>query len=377
MSDLYRVGSTYLPAALLSTSGGRVFHGDLDPSTVTTLVSGEVWDDTASSTAPPPPVTTKPMLIGASPEDYDNLTAALANTGTKPGGVNSGLQCRRSYDTGPTPTSFATSKASGDPSRGCASYWSCGGEDISAVASGTRDAAITAFFNSIPANHTMFITYWHEADNGKVATSLQATFRQAQAHLHDLLQASSADTTRVKLAPLLTDWGFSHGDPTIYFPSDPSKYDFVGVDTYEYWRPPYSPTTTYYAVPNDPKSGSLGQERTPDYLIGAAKTFADNNGKKLVIGEYSAHPFPAHPSYYSGGVADQSSRPWRIQRYVDYCDTAGALAFCFYHSSAGGSGPWWLDAFHNWNNISDRSFADPDTMAQIRTILSVRAASPG
>lgn len=381
MRELFQVGQSYLPAAWLSdTSEPRRFTGSVRPDQAgATLAVNDQWLQVGVPTPPPPPPSGKTMLIGASPEDYDNLHTTLLNLdGSKPGGVNAGLQIRRSYITGNCPSSWSASgnPASGDVARGCASYLSVGGEDITQAANGDSGTLgrWASFAASVPKGHLLFLTWKHEADNGKVPSGSEQAFQTGTANLYHAVKNANPD---VMFGPLLTDSGFGYGtnnrNAANLISLDPTDKDFIGVDTYEFWRPQFSPFTDHYAVPNDPKAKSLGQQRTPDYLCGQAKSFADKQGKKLVVGEYSSHGMPAHPSFYSSGTTvDTASRPWRQQRFIDYFDDAGALALMLYHSSLGESGPWWQDCFHNFNTPTDRSVADPDNLAQIRTMLSTR-----
>ena len=367
--------------------------------------SGNNWkaflDGTVVGPAPAP--SAKPMLIGASFEDWDNFSTTLT---TASGSYkNAGLQIRRSYDTGggsaPVPANFAASAASGDPARGCASFWSCGGETVSTIANGdaARKAAIQQFAASIPPSHLTYITFWHEADQkNKGGTWTYAQMQQAQANVYDWIKAAAVNPSNVLVGPLLTDAGYGYGGADAgaanYFPTDPSKYDFCGVDTYEFWRPSTdintpltSPTTTYWTCAPDPHTNNWCQQRTPGYLCNSALNFAKAHGKKLVVGEYSAHPFPTNPSYYKAGTGtiDTISRPYRVQTMVDWHDSNGTLAFCFYHSAGGQRGPWWCDAFQQFSGstnpvtghpLSDitptdhSTYPDPDTVNQIKSILN-------
>lgn len=346
---------------------------------------------------------TKTMLIGASQRDWDNF-----NTTLRAGGGN-GLKVRRSYDTGTTPASFAASAASGDHSRGVTSYWSCSGETVATIASGNaaRLTAISNFAASVPADQKMYITYWHEADlNNKGGSFTAAQMQTAQALIHTTIKAAAVNPGNILVGPLLTasGYGFNGNDAGIanWFPTSSADYDFCGIDGYDFLRPSTnplptdptnttalkSPTTTYWTPPVDPSIGNYGRLRPPAYSMKSALTFANAHGKKLVVGEYSAHPFPTNPSYFSSpGVADILSRPYRVQQMIDYHDNNGSLAFCFFHSDAGGRGPWWMDAFHQFQGstgavsghpLSDvddsdhTTYPDSSTMAQLLSILSVR-----
>lgn len=288
-------------------------------------------------TAPAPP--TIPSIIGAANADFDTFSADLANPdGTKDGGVNTGLGFRRSYNTGGWPVSFAASAAGSDAARGVASYWSCY-PSLPAVVNGSLDATITAFFNSIPAGHTMFITVWHEPDvNGKFTSGEYADFRTAQAHMWDLLQASSADTNLVKFGPLLTQSGYRNNGAVNWFPAN-GKYDFCGGDCYEFRRPdPLSP-------PDNAKlsgqNGGYGFSKTPSQLAQPFRDFATTVGKPMLVGELGIHPDPAI----------LTDRGTRLQAWMDFFDGAanGCYGVALFHSGEGESGPWWWDSLPNWS----------------------------
>lgn len=295
-----------------------------------------------------------PMLLGAAQRDYDAFQTQVGQ-----------MSVRRSYDNN-MPSTFAGSAASGDPARGCASMWSWSDtSQVSAVASGSLNSKLLGFFNSIPAGHRVWAIFWHEVD---LHYRTFATYQSAYAQIRAQLEASTADTSLVKVGGLLTSSGFRNGDGNNYFDS---SHMFVGVDAYEFWRPQGSP--------DDPKTGSLSQHRTISYLIGdgvngGANDTATRLGLPLIFGEYGIHPFPpTDPDYATG------SRPLRLQQAVDYLDNNAnpVEAFAYFHSDAGGSGPWWLNCYPNWTTPSDQSNADPDSVSAWQGLLATHQTYSG
>lgn len=304
------------------------------------------------------------MFFGAAQADYDAWNSTLSNpTGTKLGGKNSGMNLRRSFDNG-WKNNFANTTASGDPTRGAASLLSFDATtSIASVNSGSVDSVITSFFNSIPTGHYCFVSWIHECDQGGKITGQEAAYRTACDRIYDLLVASNADQNFVRFGVIVTAGVFRASTQNTYFSSN-NKFDFVGIDAYEYWRPS--------SAPPDPKAGHP-PHRTLEYLIGGnppsatypsggtpAVAWADARGKRVLIPEFGQHPDPA----------DLTSRPNRLKAAVAYAQQSSMYGMCYFHSGGGESGPWWGDCFPNWTDPQNRSVADPDSVIAFRDILA-------
>ena len=264
------------------------------------------------------------LMIGTTEAAYSQLEYALG----KP------LAVRRSYD-GVMPSAFSACKAAADV--GKRASW------ISFTAFPTA-AVARSFFASIPAGHRVMVTCVHEADNGKMTGT---AFAPQQAALMDALNASGADRSLVTCGPILTANTYRNGGYTAYYP-DPAAYDFIGVDAYRFWRPPGSPP--------DPKTGNLGQQRTLQWLIGAAPTLSAQTGKPVAVGEFGAHPFPDDPA----------NRPAWLTESIGHLRSINATAAVYFHSGQGESGPWWLDRFHFPETAAG---SDPDSVRALADLI--------
>lgn len=313
----------------------------------TITVSTPTERTTVSYTLPSPPPQSS-LILGASQRDYDNFQSQLGG----------GMKVRRSYASG-FPTSFQNSPASGDPGRNAASMLSWSDmSQVDEVASGAYDSKFTTLWNSVPAGHRLWFIPWHEVD---LHYRTFATYKAAMQRIMGTLDNSNADRSLVKVGGLLTSSGFRNGDGDNYFDG---SHDFVGVDAYEFWRPQGSPP--------DPKTGNLSQHRTTGYLFGDGVTggvndTAGNLGIPIIVGEYGIHPFPkTDPNYATG------NRPLRLQQCISYLDNNvnPVEAYCYYHSDAGESGPWWLNCWPNWTTPSDQSNPDPDSVSAWKTLLN-------
>lgn len=96
------------------------------------------------------------MLVGAASALANGGDFAALDTAAGP------WTCRRSYDAGGVPSSFAASAAGIDVGKR-ASVWSCK-PDLAALANGSLDSAIRAFVASIPPTHVCWVTAQHEPD---------------------------------------------------------------------------------------------------------------------------------------------------------------------------------------------------------------------
>lgn len=294
--------------------------------TITVTSAGETTSLAYTEQAP-----RQAMLLGAAQADFDNFQKQCGGR----------MRARRSYNTG-FPTNYATSAAGGDPGRDVASVlsWSDTSQ-VGNVAGGAYDTKFTALWNSIPAGQRVRFVPWHEVN---LHYRDFATYKQAMARIRATLDASNADRDLVKVGGLLTSSGFQGGDGPRYFDA---SHDFVGIDFYEFARPPGSPPS--------PKTGDLGTLRTPEYLAGDAVALAGQLGLPLVVGEYASHPFPVDPT-------DPKSRAYRMNATVAYIEANGGDTFCWFHSPNGEDGPWYVNCWPDWTTPTDQSHADPDSV---------------
>lgn len=311
----------------------------------------------------PPAPTPSGMMIGCSEVKFNQLDALLRNPdGSKSGGTNTGFSARRTYNTSTLPTSYAGTKAAEDVPLGVASCWSYTPPSTmtdhpTKTAQGLHDSEWQAIFNGWPAGHAGWVSYGHEPENNGYNL---ADFRAANARIWNILQASSADKSKVKFGIIATADGYRTGQYTSFYPPAVGgvyPFDFIGIDFYEYERFPGD-------VP-DPNLG-YGKPHPPSFYPGPAIQFSITTGKPFLIGEYANHPDRSRPNY----------RPDRLQAQLDFYANQpnGCLAFMIYHSQLQPThGPWWWDSFPNYNNITDQSDSDPTTVVKLRDML---AAAP-
>jgi hypothetical protein len=297
-----------------------------------------------------------PMLVGASHSLYDDLNGKLINTGSKPGGINTGMSVNRDYETHSWPLTWNQSVSAGNGDVGDrASMWSMSNTGlIPAFASGSEQTRLIAWFNSIPAGHTVWTIWWHEVD---LHYTDYATYRAAFANIKAAADASSRDPRFVKVGGLLTSGGFRAGHGDDYFDS---SHEFVGIDMYHY----------YDADPASPYFGKY-QKRTPYFLANQAITKAKNLGIPWIVGEIGIHPDPANAS----------ARPTQINTDWQFFRDNKCSAVCWFHSPVGTRGPWYLDAYPNWASMvtnpdgsvsypDHTTFPDPDSLAAYRSQLA-------
>lgn len=298
----------------------------------------------------PPPQTF--YLGSSSADDWTNIDSQLRNlNGSKPGEINNGLAVRRSFNSGGIPSSFMNSAAGEDVARGVASIWSCK-PSLQDVASGGLDNAWTNFFNSIPAGHRAWLCMWHEPWDDFNGDNLWPAYRAAQARVYDLLQASSADKDLVKWGIITTAYDYQQGRADLMFPEDNSKFSWVGVDGYNFWRPA--------SAPPDPRGRD--SHRTPQQIYGPARNFAIAQGNKpLIVAEWSHHDNPL----------DHNQRPTRVDESINWMLNNNTVAASYFHSHHGDSGPWWLNCHHNYNSPQDQSDTDENTLSRYRDWLAL------
>lgn len=248
------------------------------------------------------------------------------------------IQCVRRYD-GTVPPAFSSSKGQQDVGQGRASWLSFSGPSISAINSGSEDARIASYFASIPATHRHFFTYLHETDNGKLGGSSAAQFASACARIWNLKNANAQTPANVSVGPILTAGPYRNNTFRQYYPSG-GEFDFIGADPYRFSREA--------GAPPDPKTGGTGTPRTMAYLIGALPAFSQETGKPCAIGEYGAHPT----------TTNVQDRPDWLRETDAFLRSIGSVVACYFHSSAGESGPWWVDRWHF--NVGGKAVGDPD-----------------
>lgn len=294
--------------------------------------------------------------IAGNDNDWTTWNTYLTNSdGLKPGGINSGMSVRRSYNSGPLPVSFAASNASMDATADVLSLWSCK-EPIDDINSGSRDVAFMNFFNSIPTGHLFYGMMWHEPWDNFTEDQWPA-YKAAQARVWNILQDSNADTNIVKWGILGTSYDFQQNRAqTRYFPSG-GEYDFVGADGYDFYRAP--------GLPSDPRGRD--SYRSPSQIFGACVDFAATVGKPVVVGEFAFHPDPDNPAESDSYL----SRPARMQAMMDWFNANNIVVASYFHSWHGDSGPWWADCFHNFTYRESRSATDLDSVIKFRDLLTL------
>jgi hypothetical protein len=299
------------------------------------------------------------VLYGAvEATSFDQLNGLSAITAA------GGLKVRRFYE-GSWP-SAPSSAQTADYARGVIPFVSYSGPSIATINAGSSDSLISGYFAALPSDKTTYVTWIHEVDNGKLGGSSIAQFKTAIARIHGLKQANAPDPSKVLFGPLLMGYAFTMAQA----PSGAGYYadyltgltalDYVGADPYRFWRPAHSPDLTT-VTPNDPKIGGLGTKRSMSYLMSGWETYhAANPSVPLLIGEYSAHPDPAN-------VTD---RPDWLQQTHQWFKDNNCIAACYYHSSVGESGPWWLDCFHNFTTKTDQSHTDTNSINTYASLLA-------
>lgn len=245
------------------------------------------------------------MLVGAATTPPDEATFEAVDAQAGP------FTVRRSYDTG-IPVSWAASAAGVDVGRR-ASVWSVH-PDIGAFLGGGMDAALKALVRSIPDEHLVFITGWHEAD-AKVRRGeyTAAQYRQAFARLAGIVHG--VGKPRVYVTSILTTYTFNHLTPGCtpddMWPGD-GVVDVLAVDGY-----------------------GQSQRYDPVTIFETARQFAKSKGVAWGIAETGAQEDPSDPTALA---------TW-MHAVADYAATHSAgrhscAAFlCWFDSDVGGSNP--------------------------------------
>jgi hypothetical protein len=232
-----------------------------------------------------------PMLVGAASQELSGSDFPALDAVAGPWTI------RRSYggQADGIPRSFADSVAGIDVGKR-ASVLSLK-PDLTAMADGSLDAAVTAFVRSIPAGHRTFLTIWHEADgkirNGKFTLEAwMAAFKR----FCDLVHRTGGPT--VYTALILEAWSGQHPEPG---------------STYEELWPGLDATGCPYAdVFSVDGSSDSGSEES---LWGPAREFAKHVGVPWAISEI--------------GCKQELSVDWMARNAVYAADHAAAFLCWF------------------------------------------------
>lgn len=238
------------------------------------------------------PVSAAPtMLVGAASSNFEDLVVDVAP-----------LSAHRTYSSGEFPATFAASPAGDDVSSGRVSIYSAK-PDITATASGARDAAITAFVNSIPAGHAVFLTIWHEHDaKVRQGTFTYGEWQAAYRRFVDVVRAVGRSRTWLFVNPTAWLWNSSQTThtPEEVWPGD-SYVDVIAID---------------------------GYSDSPEDLFGEPLAFARAHSKPWAIAEC--------------GWPEGASKPGLITDTAAYAATNGSAGrpgaefLCWFDSAVGG-----------------------------------------
>jgi hypothetical protein len=241
------------------------------------------------------------MLNGAASADAGGSDFAALDAVAGP------YTCRRSYDSGGLPATFAASVAGIDVGVR-ASIWSCK-PSLADLASGALDSATRAFVASIPDTHVCWITAWHEPD---------VKIRKGTITLADYLPAFARWCSVVKQAAI--DFSKPHVYTVQVMSTWSGQHPVSGSTFADLW--PGDGLVDCYAVDGYANVGSGSA------LWGPAVTFAKSKNIPWAVAEV--------------GCVDTMDTAW-MQTQADY---AGATAaggqhtraafFCWFSNSTGG-----------------------------------------
>jgi hypothetical protein len=275
---------------LYAASGGRLLPLDGGPVVVPPPTGGGGGDD------PPPVGNVNAMLVGAASVNLNGSDFPALDVAAGP------FTVRRSYDTN-LPATFAASVAGIDVGVR-ASVWSCK-PDLTQLASGALDSAITAFVASIPDTHVVWLTVWHEPD-GKI--------RKGQFTLADYLPAFA------RFCQVVKSVGKSHVYTTQILEAWSGQHPAAGTTYSDLW--PGDGLVDCYGVDGYSNTG------TGAALWGPAVTFAQSKGIPWGIAEV--------------GCATTMDTSW-MQAQADYATTHKAggqhtrcAYFCWFSNTTGG-----------------------------------------
>lgn len=120
------------------------------------------------------------------------------------------------------------------------------------MANGNHDSTVTSFLNSIPSDHELWLTFYHEPENiyplGE-EPARSAEWRAAQHHFYDLVKSVRPATL---VGPILMGWTFdpASGRSPANWTVDADKCDFYGVDEYNpYYFPMVGNRDTWVSQP--------------------------------------------------------------------------------------------------------------------------------
>ena len=229
--------------------------------------------------------------INATTTDLDTWTRLESDVGP--------IAARRSYEIygDPLPASFAASAASIDAGKRV-SVWSAG-PPIAQVIDGTYDAAINQFLESIPTNHTMYVTLYHEVDakirlyqqgtTNPAGSNTTAQFKQAFIRFANLVHAKQSTThPLLKTYICLTNFIFIDRTPT--FTADDL---WPGAGYCDVWA-----GDTYGTANFDPMSSIISNHETYargkgiDWAVGETASQEDpNNANRKAVFLQSIHQY--------------------------------------------------------------------------------------
>lgn len=147
-------------------------------------------------------------------------------------------QCRRSFDSGLVPTTWAASAAGTDTTTTAVPLTIYSFKATpSSFKTGVNDANVLAFLNDVPAGHQTIITLWHEPENDiKSGTFTLADWQASINHLGDLVHSRSRPELRnsiITMGNFTFDPSQPFGDPEQYWdPGFDTSVDVIGFDCY-------------------------------------------------------------------------------------------------------------------------------------------------
>jgi hypothetical protein len=268
----------------------------------------------------PPPVL--PMAIGAAntPPIGQTYQQSWADLETAVGP----LAVRRSYDT-ELPADFNSSAAAWDYGHRTSVY-SAHPADMAGLAAGSMDTAILSFVYSVPLDHTMYITLYHEPDS-KIRQGLYTLSDWKAAFTRFCQVVKSAKRPNVRTYLCLVDYIFNPQAIATYgFTANDmwpvgNVVDVFAPDTYNFWSPTNGKPWTEFPV-----------------LAAPLLAFAQAKNVQWAIAEYGCHEDPTQPLRRAN---------W-LQAAADYGNTNHAVFQAYFDSDVGDpDGGWWLRPYAN------------------------------
>jgi hypothetical protein len=261
--------------------------------------------------APPPPPTTSKMFLG--------VTAGTVNVDSDWRKQNmpwlenkfGRMGIRRTFQSN-IPSSFSSTYAGGD--LGVRASWQSIRSDWNTTMNGAYDAAITAYLKTIPSDHMLLLTWCHEPENDGGSA---ANFRSSATHVYRLVKTVRPQTL---VGPISMGWTFdsrSGRNPNDWMP-DPSVCDFVGVDPYQNYLYPLAGAPKKWDP--SPDLGSQGFMHYAKDIWHIQPALAET-----ACGVYRG-------TTGTGPDDFNMKRDW-IKSTVEYYETNGALAFCYFDTN--------------------------------------------